>query len=120
MVCRNLTGNNLGGGIPSNWGQDSVFPMLKTLDLSNNPNLSGALPPSWGTQGSFVSLETLRLDKTGVSGQLPLAWATQGSLPELHYLNLSSNNLGGKSLKISRDLFPLSLFKVGSLNCITM
>ena len=106
---RNLTGNNLLGGIPSNWGQNAVFQYLEVLDISNNANLSGALPPSWGTQGSFVSLQILKLDTTGVSGQLPLAWATQGSLPNLSYLNLSSNFLVGRSLCFAplHNLAPL-------------
>ena len=96
--CRNLTGNNLVGGLPSNWGGASVFQNLTGLDLSINPNLSGALPPNWGTQGAFTSLVTLRLGETGVSGQLPTAWGGQLSLPMLQALDLGSNLLDGMLL----------------------
>lgn len=96
MWCRNLTGNNLLGGLPSNWGQSPVFQHLRILDLSRNPNLSGALPPNWGTQGAFPNLQALQLEWTGVSGQLPPAWGGQKSLPELVNLDLSNNILAGQ------------------------
>ena len=95
LINRNLTGNNLLGGLPSNWGQSSVLPLLRVLDLSKNPNLSGALPPNWGAQGAFPTLQTLSLESTGVSGQLPLAWGVQQSLPQLIHLDLSNNILAG-------------------------
>lgn len=94
-ICRNLTGNNLSGGLPSNWGMSSVFAALRILDLSLNPNLSGALPPNWGTQGAFPDLQFLSLRSTGISGQLPAAWGAQDSLPALTHLDLSNNILAG-------------------------
>lgn len=94
-LFRNLTGNNLSGGLPSNWGLSSIFPSLQILDLSQNPSLSGALPPNWGTQGAFPSLQVLSLSSTGISGQLPAAWGGQLSLPQLVQLDLSDNVLGG-------------------------
>ena len=95
-ICRNFTGNDLLGGLPSNWGQSGVFSNLRVLDLSDNRNLEGALPPNWGTQGAFPSLTTLNLSWTGVNGQLPSAWGSQQSLPNLTILDLSNNIIAGR------------------------
>lgn len=54
---RNLSANNLQGGLPSNWARTGVFPNLTTLDLSSNPRLNGVVIAQWGTQGAFASLQ---------------------------------------------------------------
>lgn len=56
-ICRNMSSNNLTGGLSSTWGAPGVFPNLVTLDLAENYNLGGILLTQWGTPGSFPKLE---------------------------------------------------------------
>jgi hypothetical protein len=67
-VCgrRNLSANNLQGGLPSNWARTGIFPNLTALDLSSNPRLNGVVIAQWGTQGAFASLQVrLKRGRTG-------------------------------------------------------
>lgn len=53
-------GNQLTGGLPGEWGSESMegLPALSVLNLSRNP-LGGSLPPEWGRKDTLPSLRTL-------------------------------------------------------------
>jgi hypothetical protein len=53
--------NNLTGGLPPAWGnwERQSLPMLRMLNVSDNPQLGGGLPANWSRPGAFPSLKTL-------------------------------------------------------------
>jgi hypothetical protein len=71
--CRFLHGNQLTGGLPSEWGAPGCFTALQTLTLGANP-LATTLPAAWGTQGGWLKLENLNISHAEVHGPLPEAW----------------------------------------------
>lgn len=53
--------NQLTGGLPPEWGASEAkgLPLLRVLDLSDNPDLGHTLPFHWSRQLAFPSLKTL-------------------------------------------------------------
>ncbi|WIA23217.1 hypothetical protein OEZ86_010105 [Tetradesmus obliquus] len=93
-----LTGNNLTGTLPLQWGQWSTIQELTIranellsgplpeswtgmrsltfLTLSGNPNISGSLPASYGTATWAATLSLLDLSEdSGLAGTVPSSWA---------------------------------------------
>ena len=85
FCCRDISGNELEGGIPQ-----SVYNMtyLEILDLHDN-HLNGLIP---STLGSLSKLQFLDLSRNLLSGSIP---PTLENLTLLHHFNVSSNNLSG-------------------------
>ncbi|TKW08540.1 hypothetical protein SEVIR_6G033270v4 [Setaria viridis] len=78
-----LSGNRLGGGVPS-----PLPPSLERLNLSHN-TLQGPMPPALG---SLHRLQKLSLGDNHLTGAIP---ASLGNLTSLTSLSLTSNNLAG-------------------------
>ena len=85
----NLSNNNFGGGLPSNWGS---LP-LQSVYLSNN-NIAGTLPASWA--GIGATLQTVYLNGNSITGAgadaIPPGWSTLTGLTTLH---LGDNAISG-------------------------
>jgi hypothetical protein len=64
IVCSDLNGSELTGGLPSSW--PSSFPELDSLRLSNN-RLSGPLPASWANFTQLLRL-VLKPGNDGLCG----------------------------------------------------
>ncbi|RCV29723.1 hypothetical protein SETIT_6G035200v2 [Setaria italica] len=114
-----LSGNRLGGGVPS-----PLPPSLERLNLSHNA-LQGPVPAALG---SLHRLQVLYLSYNNLTGAIP---ASLGNLTSLTSLSLTSNNLAGAipgalgNLKALTGLFlhynmlqgsiPSAVFNISSL-----
>jgi hypothetical protein len=75
---RNLSNNQLGGVLPSNWISMTA---LKHLDLSNNTGVSGNLPSEWS---SLTTLSEVKLQSLGsIAGTVPSEWLDFTALTKL-------------------------------------
>ena len=59
LCCRNMSNNNLTGGLSSTWGAPGVWPKLAVMDLSQNYDLGGILLTQWGMPGSLPALQVM-------------------------------------------------------------
>lgn len=62
--------------------------LLQTLDLSGN-ELSGELPPEWGFNGTFPSVQVFDLSRNRLKGAIPDAWAYSGGFQEVVVFDVS-------------------------------
>ncbi|XP_027352901.1 receptor like protein 21-like [Abrus precatorius] len=110
----NLSGNQIQGSIPDEFGQMNI---LNTLDLSDN-NLSGKIPPNISGDRSLLRflklsnnkldgpvfenlkfLEQLYLDGNSLSGSIPSGFFDM----TLEYVDISNNHLVGKLPSVVRN-----------------
>uniref|UniRef100_A0A383VF13 Leucine-rich repeat-containing N-terminal plant-type domain-containing protein n=1 Tax=Tetradesmus obliquus TaxID=3088 RepID=A0A383VF13_TETOB len=81
-----LTGNNLTGTLPSQWGQ---WNSIQELTIRANALVTGTLPESWAGMRSLTSL-TLS-GNTGLTGPLPALYGTAAWAASLQLMDLSED-----------------------------
>ena len=107
LTWLDLGGNGLTGSIPEELG---TLPKLQgRLRLTGNP-LGGSIPSTWGSTSHPLSdLEILYLTRTELTGTLPV---NLSKLSKLQYLYLSSNHLTGPIPTDYKDLTALTRIRI--------